>query len=273
MKLSYSTRWLLCWALFIVALLALIAGVFAFSVNWRQGLGLCLVGIGIAGPVLWWLRHAGRKTRGPWMKTSVYLGITVLIGGLLVLPWNNFVAVPGGGEAVATQNGQQPTSAQESVTTSPPSMQTSTTSSEPTGATTSTSEPSLSEVEPETTAETTVTVTDVETVFPPRATITELAPPSPALQQNSTPDPTHQGIPTTSVTPEQTEPTPTAEPTMITPSRPASAEEDQSHDGHSSERQQPPENDKTGEGADDSTGQPIHGNDRDTPPNMADRIQ
>lgn len=176
MKSFYSTRWILCWILFVLALLILIAGIFAFSTDWRQGLGLTLIGIGIAGPTAWWLRRANRKTRVHHMKTMACLGVVVVVGGAFILPWKDLGEELLDDEAVRTYEKAPESSVEKSPAATSMNSATATPSTQTTEIKSSSPPPPPFEEDPEPT----VTITEVEPMAPPRVTVTEvetLAPP------------------------------------------------------------------------------------------------
>lgn len=197
MKLSYSTRWLVCWGLFILAVFAVMAGIFSFAANWRQGLGLCLVGLGIAFPALWWLRHASRSGKVPRMKANTVLGILILGGGVGVFPWNSFAFSPGVNEEERLPRETDSVEVSRSATEETTSRSTlATLTSEKTSV--MQEEETSAEVETAITRQPPETITRVETIVPPRATVYMEVPQEPAPQSSH--------APTTSLSPEAVRP-------------------------------------------------------------------
>lgn len=196
MKPSYSTRWLACWTLFVLALLTLVAGVFAFPNDWRQGLGLTLIGIGLGGPTAWWLRHASRRTSVRHMKMMVCLGVVLTVSGAFLIPWKDLgeERVEEAGKTHEKNPGSSveisraPTST-ESSTSTPVTEAKSTEASTPEPTPTKADpEPAVTvtEVEPQIPPQETVTV--VETRVPPRVTVYSEVPVAPAPTQDNNPD-------------------------------------------------------------------------------------
>lgn len=182
--------------LFILALLMLVAGVFAFSVDWNQGGGLTLMGIGIAVPTAWWLRHGGGKKRVRYMRIIAFLGLMLAAGGAILLPWNDLVS-----ERVEQRNNTHEkmpgSNTAESLTPSPTRTSTVKSSTQ----TAEAESPSRKSTPSGMNLESTATVTEVETLVPPRETVTAVetlippqitvyseAPIAPAPMQTTNPD-------------------------------------------------------------------------------------
>ncbi|MGP6175302.1 hypothetical protein [Corynebacterium sp. A21] len=193
MKVPYYAWWVLAWTALSASTLTFISGIFSFPIHWRQGVGLLLIGIGIAVPALWWLRYSGRRTRTQRMPTFSVVGAVAVVGGFSILPWSSLATEDDRREANRMPN--------EVVDSSPamplPSSSVASSSVAFPSPTTTMTSPGpersvfvLPESEVQTTiyVESTVTVTQFETVIPTTVTRTLQIPSVSAPLQTFSPE-------------------------------------------------------------------------------------
>lgn len=186
MILSYSKRWILCWVLFFIGLLTLVAGLFSLAVDIRQGAGLSLIASGLMVPSSWWLRRASRRKAVPRMPLVSLIGGVGLVSGAVLLPWSNLLVSNDSNHYVDDRADESETPSESSPASPSRSSNPSVRETQSTAETTVVTDPSIN-VRTEYVTEPPATVTEVETLMPPTVTVTSQLPLEPVPNQSVNP--------------------------------------------------------------------------------------